>query len=383
MPFLDRLLPRLDRIDRDRLEGIIRDLAREREFLRGVLDLLADGIVVTDREGRIRLANRAAGAFLARGRDLAAGGALADALADAGIRRYVEEAVRARTHLPPREIEIGGGDRLIVAAVAHDDGAVFIVRNVTEETAREARRAWLKRLQIFSIMAAGIAHEIGNPLNSLDIHLQLIARKTRSPRGRKGEILDLLGVAQEEVRRLEAIVARFLKATRGDVLEMREGDIVGVLERALEFMRTEMERHGVALETRFDPSIPPVVLNPDQMRQVVINLVRNALQAMPGGGRLRVEASYARRQVLIRFADTGGGIPEEAAERIFEPYFTTKPGGTGLGLTIVQRIMSEHGGDVLVSPNPGGGTTMTARIPVPARYARLLPGQRATKGGAA
>jgi signal transduction histidine kinase len=112
------------------------------------------------------------------------------------------------------------------------------------------------------------------------------------------------------------------------------------------------------------------------MRQAFINLIRNAIQAMPNGGLITVEVKCARRQVMVSVTDSGCGIPEEKMEKIFDPYFTTKDGGAGLGLMIVQRIVGEHGGDLLVASNPGKGTTMTMRLPVPLKYGKMLPSRK-------
>jgi signal transduction histidine kinase len=377
---LDKVLPRLDRVDRDHLKGIIKDLAQERDFLEHVFNLLLEGIVVADREGKIRFANRAAETILAGGRSLVPGEDLREAVQDLNVRASVEEALRGRVGVLDLEIalRVPATDRVTMTMVPIDDGSggyggsVFMVRNITAETLKQARYAWNKRMQFLSIMAAGIAHEVGNPLNSLDIHLQLIERKLLKGT-RKAELIELLAVAKEEIRRLEGIVSQFLGAARQDTPEMGEGDIVAVLDKTLNFMDPEMQRHSVRLDRRYAPFVPPVVLNADQIRQVFINLIRNAIQSMPAGGTLRVEVGYARRHVLVSFADSGGGIPEDQLERIFEPYFTTRREGAGLGLTIVQKIVSEHGGDVLVSSSTGKGTTITVRIPVPDKYARLLP----------
>lgn len=392
MPFLDRVLPRLDRVDRGHLKGIIMDLVKERDFLERVMQIIDEGVVVTDRDGRIRFANRAAERLLAEGTVLRAGHALREAVTDSNLRACIDDALGGRVGVLDREVALTcspASHISLTAAPIEDsggkfDGIVFTLRNITIEMMKRARHAWMRRLQSFSIMAAGIAHELGNPLNSLDIHMQLIERKIKAAGGGgKNDLLELLAVAREEIGRLEAIVGQFLRAARKDVAEMREGDIIAVLSESLAFMEAELQRSGVSVVRKFEPFVPPVLLNADQMRQVFINLVRNAIQAMPRGGILRVEVAYARGQVEVRLTDSGAGIPEDHIDKIFEPYFTTKHGGSGLGLTIVQRIVSDHGGEVSASSAPGEGTTMTVRIPVPGRYARLLPdrsGGRETAG---
>jgi len=385
MPFLDKVLPRIDRVDRDRLTGILTTLARERDLLEKVFNLLGEGIVVTDREGRVTFSNRSAESMLVAGRGTIEGAVLADALPDAGLRAIVAEALRSRRGILAREmtVERPASEHLTVTVVPIEnvdgefDGAVFIFRVTTADVLKQERHAQIKRMQSFGMMAAGIAHEVGNPLNSLDIHLQLIERRMRLLNGAgKTELVELLEVAKEEVKRLEGIVSRFLKAARPEPPAFAEGDVPALLDRTLDFMEPEMQRAGIALERRYAPFVPPVMCNVDQLRQVFINLLRNAVQAMPRGGAIRVEAGLDRGQVTVSVADSGCGIPEDHLGRIFEPYFTTKDGGSGLGLVIVERLVSEHGGDLVVSSTPGKGTTITVRIPVPAKYGKLLTGGR-------
>lgn len=385
MPFLDKVLPRLDRVDRDRLEGILKAVAGERDFLEHLINLLGEGVVVTDRDGRITFVNRAAEALLGMGGDSLGGRELRGVVRDPRLREMVEEVLRERVGIMGRNISLEQPSRDHITASAvplgtpsgEFGGAVFMLRNTTAEILSQLRYGQMRQLQTFGIMAAGIAHEIGNPLNSLDIHLQLIKRKIARMRQKgQGELLALLDVAQEEIRRLEQIVGRFLTATRAEAPEMVESDIVPVIEKTLSFMEPELTRHGIAIETAYAPFVPPLMLDADRIRQVFINLIRNAIQAMPEGGVLRVAVSYSRGQVLASVSDRGQGIPEDQRERIFEPYFTTRAEGTGLGLMIVQRIVSEHGGEVLVASSEGKGTTMTVKLPVPSKYGRLLTGRR-------
>ena len=384
MPFLDKVLPRLARVDRERVEGILKGIAEERDTLDGILNLLSDGIVVIGRDGKICFVNDAAGTIFAKERSNLIGKKPAEVTKDASLRSLIEGALHGRVGILGKEITLSPPalDHLTVTMVPIEDstgafgGAVFTFRNTTAEMLKQLRYAQFKQLQTFSTMAAGIAHEVGNPLNSLDIHLQLIERKIKLLKQKEREPLtELVTVAEEEIKRLEHIVAQFLKAMRPDVPEMREGDLVAILDKTLSFMEPEIRSHGIRLEKTYAPFVPPLVLNADQIRQVIINLVRNAIHAMPNGGLITVEVRYARGQVMMSMTDSGCGIPEGQMEKIFDPYFTTRDGGAGLGLMIVQRIVGEHGGDVLVASNPGKGATMTVRLPVPLKYGKMLPGQ--------
>jgi signal transduction histidine kinase len=384
MPFLDKVLPLIDRVDRDRLAGILKALVHERDLLEKVFNLLGEGIVVADQRGKVTFANRAADSILLAGRGTLSGAILAEALADAGLRALVAEALRSRHGILAREmtVERPFPEHLSATVVPIEDaegrfdGAVFIFRVTTADLRKQERRAQLKRMQAFAFMAAGIAHEIGNPLNALDIHLQLIERRTRLLKGAgKKELVELLDVAKEEVKRLDGIVGKFLKAARTEEPpSFAEADLAAILDRTLDFMEPEMRRAGISVERRHAPFVPPVLCDADRIRQVFINLLRNAAQATPRGGSIKVGTGVERGQVTVSVADSGCGIPDDHLARIFEPYFTTKDGGSGLGLVIVERIVAEHGGDLIISSTPGEGTTIAVRIPVPARYGKLLPG---------
>ncbi|MCX6357488.1 MAG: ATP-binding protein [Candidatus Aureabacteria bacterium] len=382
MPFLDRVLPRLGRVDRDHLEEILKGLAHERDFLEKVFNLISEGIVVTDRTGKVIFANRAAETMLFSREEDLMGRAFVEVLSDPGLRSVVAEALRSGVGILSREISVQqpSRDHLSVSMVpveaASGDfgGAIFMLRSITAEMLKQARYAQMRQMQTFGIMAAGIAHEVGNPLSSLDIHLQLIARKIKKTRAKDGrELVDLIGVAQEEIRRLEQIISQFLRATRPGVPELREGEVIPVVEGTLGLLDPEIRRQRVSLEKEYASFVPPVMLHTDHLKQVFINLVRNSLQAMPDGGVLKVAVRHSRGCVAVSITDSGCGISEGHREKIFEPYFTTRDGGAGLGLVIVQRIVSEHGGEVLVASAPGKGTTMTVKLPVPAKYGKLLP----------
>jgi len=384
MPFLDKVLPKLDRLDRDRVEGILKTIAGERDFLEKILNLLSEGVVVTDTKGRITFANRAVELIVGASTGDIIGKDLREVARDPRLNSAVDEILRKRVGILSREItmENASKDHITVSAVPVEDGSgqfagvILMLRNTTAEMLRQLRYGQLRQMQTFGIMAAGIAHEIGNPLNSLDIHLQLIERRlTRVKLKGKADLLGLITVAKEEIRRLEHIISQFLKAARPGVPEMKEVDIIPLLDKTLSFMGPEIERHAITIEKQYTPFVPPLMLNTDGMRQVFINLIRNAIQAMPTGGVLRIGVAYARGHVLASLSDSGPGIPEGQREKIFEPYFTTREEGTGLGLMIVQRIVSEHGGEILVSSSPGKGTTMTVKLPVPSKYGKLLTGR--------
>ncbi|HVO37858.1 MAG TPA: ATP-binding protein, partial [Spirochaetia bacterium] len=228
-------------------------------------------------------------------------------------------------------------------------------------------------LASLTTLAAGVAHEIKNPLGSMGIHLQLIQKKVA---GKdcidQKEIAQHLDVIGEEVDRLNRIVVDFLFAVKPMDTRLEDGDINAVITELLEFVRPELDQAGVQIEMNLSPAVPRLRIDPRFIKQALLNLVKNAVAAMPDGGILRVESARSGNEVVIRISDTGSGIPEQIMDKIFEPYFTTKPFGTGLGLTIVFKIVKEHFGDISVTSREGEGTTVSISLPVPQKEKILI-----------
>jgi signal transduction histidine kinase len=244
-----------------------------------------------------------------------------------------------------------------------------------------------------------VAHEIGNPLNALHIHLQLMERELRKLRrlaggadgkaqGQPGLDHNLSGsrdaqevgakleryleVSKGEIARLDYIVTQFLQAIRPSQPKMKLASLNDVVVETLGLLRPELDNRGQAIETQLASNLPHSPLDAVQMKQVLVNLIKNAMQAMRKGGVLTIQTGAAGEEVWISIADTGGGIPHEQLNRIFEPFYTTKKKGSGLGLMIVQRIVRAHGGRIELESRFGQGTTFKIWLPMRERQTRLL-----------
>ena len=186
------------------------------------------------------------------------------------------------------------------------------------------------------------------------------------------EIAQHLAVIGEEVDRLNRIVVDFLFAVKPMDTHLEDGDINAVITELLDFVRPELDQAGVKVESALSEGIPILRIDARFIKQALLNLIKNAVAAMPDGGLLRIETLRSGTEVLVRISDTGGGIPEQIMDKIFEPYFTTKPFGTGLGLTIVFKIVKEHFGDISVTSREGEGTTVSISLPVPQKEKILI-----------
>jgi len=220
-----------------------------------------------------------------------------------------------------------------------------------------------------------VAHELGNPLNSLTIHLQLIERKLRKLTASKEtrSLAESIRICQDEVGRLDGIIRNFLEAIRPRPPDLADVDLGEVIAEVLHFQAGEIRDRGVRLERELPPGSPPILADRNQLKQVFFNLVKNALEATPPGGRLSVRLRADDDSVFVALADTGAGIRTQDMARLFSPYHTTKEGGHGLGLMIVQRIMRDHGGHVGIESKEGVGTVVTLQFPQKHRRVRLLP----------
>jgi signal transduction histidine kinase len=249
----------------------------------------------------------------------------------------------------------------------------MILRDITESRRSAEQTLESERLNALTLLAAGVAHEIGNPLNSLHIHLQLMERKVRELEGTpRQELQESIAIARTEIARLDSIVSQFLKAIRPTRPQLQPENVNAIIEEAVRFFAPEIKDRDVVVEQELRSDLPLLELDRDQMKQAFYNVIKNSLEAMKRRGILRIRSDLEDTHVVIRFIDTGGGISAEHLSHIFEPYFTTKPTGSGLGLLIVRRIVREHGGELSVQSTEGKGLTLTIRLPYLDRRVRML-----------
>lgn len=385
--FLDKLIDRLDKLDPESIQTQFLKLAQERGLLETIFQSIQEGVIAIDELGYITYANRAAENIL---------GFELGSVRGRPVSRYFEEIDWDRilafdagewAKLVSHEVEIAYPQHRYVSFYVvplgrstKERGAVVILRDVTHERAQEASILESERLNAVKLLAAGVAHEIGNPLNALNIHLQLLEREVGvlSEPGYVpdddlvGELGELVRIARNEAARLDLIITQFLRAIRPAPPELASTRIENVLKDALTLLRQEIQDRSIEVELVCPHALPEVRVDENQIKQVFFNVIRNAFQAMPDGGELKVQLDADDRYVRIAFADTGQGIEPEDMGRIFEPYHTTKSGGSGLGLMIVQRIVQDHGGTIEIQSKVGQGTTLTVVLPLSERRMRLL-----------
>ena len=340
------------------------ETATLKEFNERLVDGLGEGLQLVDGDFRIRHANRWMNGQL---------GEIAD-------RRCYE--VVGHTYPCPgcpleRRQEMGEAERIEVAGangrrfslscapVRQPDGQVFLLELVTDVTERERLQARLteaERLAAAGELAAGVAHEIRNPLAAIVNATSLLGvEETLSGEERA----HTLGVVKKEARRLNRILSDFLIFARPREPKRLVGDIREIVDHVGALIREDPGRaHDVELSVCVDPAVPAFPFDADQITQVVWNIALNGVEAMVGCGRLGIAVSLSGAQVVIAISDTGRGMPAEELRRVFEPFYSKKPAGTGLGLTIARRIVAAHGGRIEIESTPGHGACFTILLPL-------------------
>ncbi len=385
--FLEKLIGRLGRIDPEEVQNYLLRLAQEKGFLETIFNSIQEGIIVTDSNGRITYVNEAACEIFGIDAENSIGKRL-----DERVRGLDWNSLSQSSGALSRDMEIFYPSNrfinfyivpLIIERRVKDDeketgaaepvGHAMILRDITESRRTTQQTIESERFNALTLLAAGVAHEIGNPLNSLHIHLQLMERKIRELSGKdKIELQESIDVARSEISRLDSIVTQFLRAIRPSKPELHPENINAIIEETLRFLGPEIKDRDIVVEQELRPDLPLIELDRDQMKQAFYNVIKNSFEAMKRRGILRIRSEMDATHVLVSFTDTGGGISAENLSRIFEPYFTTKNSGSGLGLLIVRRIVREHGGELAIESNEGRGLTLTLRLPFLEKRVRML-----------
>lgn len=371
---------------RDRNNHVAR--ARLQALLSQILESLEIGVLVVDKSGVLTLANESARKLLSKMPAKPQGSDFLDLLGDyPEIKQIAGAALEGGNYVREVEHVIGPADESRAVRVTtlplrdpqrRTIGTLLLVNDVQEVVAMERQMRAAERLSVLGTLAAALAHEIRNPLEALNLNLELLERNLGAPEAQAGQDekrRKYLGILESEISRLSGIVENFLsfaRPSRKATSRLRLGE---VLKGVTDLIANQAASRNVQVLLVADGTPIVVEGSEDQLKQAFLNVIINSLEAMPNGGRLVVSAASAEAVdsapalATIRIEDTGEGIPADRMGRLFDPFFSTRPHGTGLGLTIAHRVIQDHGGKIQVESTPGRGTTFTVELP-------SLPGEK-------
>ena len=376
--FLDRFSERLEDVDSGSRQAYIFRLMRERGFLETVFNAIEEGILVIDRHLLIRYHNRAAQELLALPDDLSEVRA-SQLLQGVDWARILGADEKEWVRVARQEFEILYPVRrflqfYLVPYPGDNTLAAVIFRDVTESRARAISDIEHQKGEAISMLAAGVAHEIGNPLNSLYLNLQILDRSFAGGEAfSREEAAEMIAACKSEVERLDSIIHGFLSALRPGRPQFTQVDVASLVTEVLNFMRAEINARLVSVECEWEAQSRPVSGDPGQLKQVFYNVIRNAVQAMPNGGKLLIRSSSDADGLTIEFADSGTGITPDELGCMFKAFSTNRSGGNGIGMMVIERICREHGASFGLRSIPGKGTVFEIQFPFPGQRIRMLP----------
>jgi len=354
--------------------AVTQTFERVKSLMRNVLQSIPTGVLTLDPRGAVTSLNSAAERLLGLRASAVVGRGLEELQVSADLVAWIRDARRGErlVHEADLTLVVDGDRRATVRASASElrdeagrsQGLVILLRDITDVNRLETQLRRADKLAALGTLAAGVAHEVKNPLHALTLNLHLLEKEIGTAEPSSPEAREYFTILRSEVQRIHRIVDNFLRFSKPSILEVKPLDLHALLERVLSLLAFEAADHGVTIETAFDPALTMVAGDEGQLSQVFLNLGINALQAMPDGGALVVRSRLDRGSAEVAVQDSGHGIEADIVPHIFNPYFTTRSRGIGLGLAIAHRIVEGHQGTMDVETTAGKGTTMIVRLPV-------------------
>jgi PAS domain S-box-containing protein len=332
-----------------------------------IMGNLQDGLMLFTRDSRIVLVSASVERFLGRPRRDLLGRQVKEVFSsESALGTLMRQSFERRSPIPPREIEFPSGKRVQISLDFIQEKGTQIGALLTMRDAESVRRIedeieMSRRLSANGRITRGVAHEVKNPINAIVLHLQLLQGKLRQVDPDTRRHMDIIG---SEIHRLDRVVQILVDFTRPRDLHLEETDLRRLLEDGAALAGPDAARHGVTVTCELPSEALMVKVDTDFIKQAILNVVLNGIQVMPDGGQLRISARREDDMVVTEIRDQGGGIPPEVQDKIFELYFTTKKGGTGIGLAQTYQILQWHYGSVDFDSVEGQGTTFRLRLPL-------------------
>ncbi len=370
---LDKLIKRIDRAEPEQIQSIIHKISKDNLLFEGVFEALVESIIILDEEHTIIFANRATQVLFGIEPNQLLGQSIAK-LAPAIKLDLFDSKEKSLTldfdiNYPEAKsinLFLSSIDLSLTDQVDAASGFVLVFRDITQTIRQSQTNQDLQRLEDLSLLSSGVAHEIGNPLNSLGIHLQLLQKKLKKlPQETQDDLSKHLDIATREISRVDDILQQFLQATRPQKPVLAPVNLRKIIEESYALIEPELSSRNIHFELSCPDVLPLIPLDANQIKQVIFNLLKNAYQAIPVNTNGHINAAIILEDihVSIIISDNGSGISPEMVGAIFEPYTTNKKDGSGIGMLIVRRIIREHHGEIEIESEPNQGTRVTCRIP--------------------
>ncbi len=378
----EKFCARLEALNKAEINSFIQRVDQERQLLESIFNVLQEAIILVNANGSIEFCNQAAGHLLGfKEKDhantpiwkwLPSIKKIFSIREDALTPNLIEQEVDL---LYPEKRFIKLHLQKFTENSKNEERFIIILRDITNETRDNEERLVQERLDSVVQLAAEVAHELGNPLNSIAIHLQLIERQTRDlilPQ----ELSNSLQVCIAEVKRLDEIIKHFLQAVRPQAPKLKETDLVKLVEKVLSILSPQLSNLHINVELKAQGSLPYARVDEARIHQAFFNLIKNAIEAIGTDGWIRISLFTDASDLVVAFADSGTGMSSTQAAQLFNTQpSSTKPQGHGIGMLIVRRIMKEHGGTVEIESKTGLGSVIYLKFPLDNKYRKKLADQ--------
>lgn len=391
--FVRRASQKISKLTNEQLNQLLEILYSENETLDSVIESLSIGLLICDVEWKLLFANKASERIIPltirlsdfRSSDLPQEQEVWHFIADLDIAAFITKNIDKTYANQDFTLETSGGNKRFVSISTMPlvrekklIGNIIKIDDITEKKNAEVLLRRMESLASLTNLAASVAHEIKNPLGSISIHIQLIEKIIQKARENNNQLIDdekiekYLDISTEEIERLNKIIVDFLFAVRPISAHLELIDIHALLKNFLPFFEAELSEKKIQLEVSIPSGEQKLFIDEKLFKQVLINLIQNAMDVLPSGGCIKISGEIDNGNYVLFVKDDGKGISNEAIHKIFEPYFTTKLTGTGLGLTMVYKIIKEFSGDIIVSSKIGEGTVFKITIPLPQMERKYL-----------
>ncbi len=378
--FMRKAIKKSETMNESQLKNFVKLIADEYALLDSTMDSLQGGVIVVNKNNKIIRSNRTAARILESHLSDSQEKNVWEYVNEIPVRNFIAAAIQNESGRISKEFNLCTDDQtkyieVVVLPLVKEKkikGTVITIYDITEKRKEEIKTRRLESLASLTNVAAAVAHEIKNPLAAISIHLQLLKKITVNNAPAEEKTKKHIFVIEEEIERLNKIVVDFLFAVRPLKFEFAPVDVNSVLKNLCETFFDEFDGKGITMSLNLAENLPKIQGDERFLRQVFMNILTNAGAAMPSGGFLDIATNAKTDFITVTVSDSGQGILPENLNKIFEPYFTTKHDGTGLGLTIAYKIIKEHGGDISVYSDFGMGTSFRFMLPIVRRGFNLL-----------